>query len=43
MRLDLPQQQTTAVAGDRSAIELCADLASLLGMKSENKLVTLWS
>jgi hypothetical protein len=39
--LDLPQEQTTAVAGDRSAVELRADLASLLGMKSEDKLVTL--
>jgi hypothetical protein len=39
--LDLPQQQTTAVAGDRSTVELRADLASLFGMKSEGKLVTL--
>jgi hypothetical protein len=39
--LDLPQEQTTAVAGDRSAVELRPDLASLLGMKSEDKLVTL--
>jgi hypothetical protein len=28
--LDLPLQQTTAVAGDRSAVELRPDLASLL-------------
>src|SRR6266699_7025334 len=39
--LDLPQQQTTTIAGDRSTVELRADLASLLGMKSEDKLVTL--
>jgi hypothetical protein len=39
--LDLPQQQTTAVTGDRSTIELRSDLASLLGMKSEDKLATL--
>jgi hypothetical protein len=39
--LDLPQQQTTAVAGDRPTVELRADLASLLGMKSEDNLVTL--
>ena len=39
--LDLPQEQTTAVTGDRSAVELRPDLASLLGMKSEDKLVTL--
>jgi hypothetical protein len=41
--LDLPQQQTTTVAGDRPAIELRPDLASLLRMKSEDKLVTLCS
>jgi hypothetical protein len=40
--LDLAQEQTTAVAGDRSAVKLCPDLASFLGMKSEDKLVTLW-
>ena len=40
--LDLAQEQTTAVAGDRSAVKLCSDLASFLGMKSEDKLVTLW-
>ena len=39
--LDLPQEQPTAVTGDRSAVELRTDLASLLGMKSEDKLVTL--
>jgi hypothetical protein len=39
--LDLPQQQSTAVAGDRSAVKLRPDLASFLGMKSEDKLVTL--
>src|SRR3979490_991515 len=39
--LDLPQEQPPAVTGDRSAVELRADLASLLGMKSEDKLVTL--
>jgi hypothetical protein len=39
--LDLPQQQTTAVTGDRSTVKLCPDLASLLGMKSEDKLFTL--
>ena len=39
--LDLPQQQTTAVTGDRSAVELRPDLASFLGMKSKDKLVTL--
>src|SRR5260370_3779138 len=39
--LDLPQEQTTAITGDRSAVELRADLAALLGMKSEDKLVTL--
>jgi hypothetical protein len=39
--LDLPQEQPTAVAGDRSAVELRPDLTSLLGMKSEDKLVTL--
>src|SRR5258708_34145824 len=39
--LDLPQQQTTTIAGDRSTVELRADLASLLGMKSEDNLVTL--
>jgi len=38
--LDLPQQQTTAVAGDRPAIELRPDLASLLRMKSKDKLVS---
>jgi hypothetical protein len=32
---------TSAVAGDRSVVKLCPDLASLLGMKSEDKLVTL--
>ena len=35
--LDLPQEQTTAVAGDRSAVKLRPDLASLLGMKSERQ------
>jgi hypothetical protein len=39
--LDLPQQQTAAVAGDRSTVELRPNLASLLGMKSEDKLGTL--
>src|SRR6267378_8529206 len=39
--LDLPQEQSTAVAGDRSAVELRPNLASLLGMKSEDKLITL--
>jgi hypothetical protein len=39
--LDLPQEQPTAVTGDRSAVELRTDLASLLGMKSEDKLGTL--
>jgi hypothetical protein len=39
----LPQQQTTAVAGDRPAIELRPDLSSLLRMKSQGKLVTLCS
>jgi hypothetical protein len=39
--LDLPQQQTTAVTGDRSTVELRPDLASFWGMKSEDKLVTL--
>jgi hypothetical protein len=34
-------QKSTTIAGDRSTVELCADLASLLGMKSEDKLVTL--
>jgi hypothetical protein len=38
---DLPQEQTTAVTGDRSAVKLRPDLASLLGMKSEDKLRTL--
>jgi len=41
--LDLPQQQTTAVAGDRPAIELRPDLASLLRVKSKDKLATLCS
>ena len=41
--LDLSQEQTTAVAGDRSTVELRPNLASLLGMKSEDKLVTLCS
>jgi hypothetical protein len=36
-----PQEQTTAVAGDRSPVKLCPDLASLLGMNSKDKLVTL--
>ena len=39
--LDLPKEQTTAVTGDRSTVELCPDLASFLGMKSKDKLVTL--
>jgi hypothetical protein len=39
--LNLPQQQTTTIASDCSTIELRADLAPLLGMKSEDKLVTL--
>jgi hypothetical protein len=39
--LDLPQEQTTTIAGDRSTVELRPDLASLFGMKSEDKLVTL--
>jgi hypothetical protein len=39
--LDLPQQQTTAITANRSAVELRPDLASFLGMKSEDKLVTL--
>jgi hypothetical protein len=38
--LDLPQEQPTPVAGDRSAVKLRPNLASLLGMKSEDKLVT---
>ena len=29
--LDLPQQQTTAVTGDRSTVELRPDLASFWG------------
>ena len=29
--LNLPQQQTTAVTGDRSTVKLGPDLASLLG------------
>jgi hypothetical protein len=41
--LDLPQEQATAVAGDRSTVKLRPNLASLLGMKSEDKLVTLCS
>ena len=41
--LDLPQEQTTAIAGDGSAIELGPNLASFLGMKSEDKLGTLCS
>ena len=39
--LDLPQEQTTAITGDRSTVELRPNLAALLGMKSEDKLVTL--
>jgi hypothetical protein len=39
--LDLPQEQATSVTGDRSAVKLRPDLASLLGMKSEDKLITL--
>ncbi len=39
--LNLPEQQPTTVAGDRSAVELRPDLASLLRMKSEDKLATL--
>src|ERR1700732_4507514 len=38
---DLPKQQTTAVTGDRSAVKLSPNLSALLGMKSEDKLVTL--
>jgi hypothetical protein len=41
--LNLPQEQTTAVTGNRSTVELRPDLASLLGMKSKDKLVTLCS
>jgi hypothetical protein len=37
--LDLPQEQTTSVTGDRSAVKLRPDLASFLGVKSEDKLV----
>ena len=40
--LDLSQKQTTAIATDRPTVELGPNLASLLGMKSEDKLVTLW-
>jgi hypothetical protein len=39
--LNLSQEQTTAVTGDRSTVELRPDLTSLLGMKSKDKLVTL--
>jgi hypothetical protein len=39
--LDFPQKQATTVAGDRSAIKLRPNLASLLGMKSEIFLGTL--
>jgi hypothetical protein len=39
--LDLPQEQTTTIATDRSPVKLCPNLASLLGMKSKDKLVTL--
>jgi hypothetical protein len=39
--LDLSKEQTTAITGDRSTVELRPDLASLLGMKSKRKLVTL--
>ena len=35
------RRRARAVAGDRPAIELRPDLASLLGMKSEDKLGTL--
>jgi hypothetical protein len=38
---DLSQEQTTAVTGDRSPVKLSPDLASLSGMKSKDKLVTL--
>jgi hypothetical protein len=38
---DLPEEQTTAVTGDRSPVKLSPDLASLSGMKSKDKLVTL--
>jgi hypothetical protein len=38
---DLPQEQTTAVTGDRSTVKLRPNLTSLLGMKSKDKLVTL--
>jgi hypothetical protein len=39
--LDLPQQQATAVAADRSTVKLSPNLALLLKMKSRDKLVTL--
>jgi hypothetical protein len=38
---NLPQEQPTAVTGDGATVEFRADLASLQGMKSEDKLVTL--
>jgi hypothetical protein len=41
--LDFPQEQATAVTSDRSTVKLRPDLASLLGMKSKDKLVTLCS
>ncbi len=41
--LDLPQEQTTTITGDRSAVKLRPDLASLLGMKSKANLGTLCS
>jgi len=41
--LDLPQEQTTAIAADRSAIKLGSNLSAFLGMKSEDKLATLCS
>ena len=41
--LNLPQEQTTTITGDRSTGKLRPDLPSLLGMKSKDKLVTLCS
>jgi hypothetical protein len=36
---DLPQEQTTAIAADRSAIELGSNLTAFLGMKSDTNWV----
>jgi hypothetical protein len=38
--MDLPQQRD-AITGDRSTVKLCPNLASHLGMKSEDKLACL--